>query len=588
VKFKDISGRHQMKRLSLFVFLVFVIALFTTTQAQPPDSDQAAPVGTLVPPTLVPLIDTGEGEGVVAESGIARIMNTGRVRVGILANQPPFGELNVRGDWNGFDADLGRALAEIWGVEVRFKQVTNQTGLDQLDRREVDMLIAGQVHQRNLDDNFEFSQTYYLGSQSVMVKAGETAPKTLAELANRRIGVTMATDAEAALTRWMQQSGVPVTPQQFTTLDQAYNALMNDEVDAIAANRYQLSLIAPQPELIAILEEPLELEPYAIAMPRQDVSLRNLVNKTLQYLRQNGRLAEIRQVHFPESDYEPAVWDALGEEAPKPDQFPVEVSYPTQYVVPRLEAERVLRVAIPRLPEGDDIPQSAQRLDTFYRSLMDEFGRRWQVQIEYVAVDDPTQGLEAVANGQADVAVGVQPSWDWDERVDFTDPYLLHGLRLLVPKNGSFFGFRDLAGGRFVAFSRDDPEIVEIIRQEAEEANARVETLETREQDFALQILEEDNADVAFADSIVLLPHVEQYPDDLEMTTEWYTEEYVVMATPRNDIDFRLLTEYTLQELVRDGTLERLLGPVMLPEDVPNFDIWPGEGNYFGFNITGQ
>ena len=59
------------------------------------------------------------------------------------------------------------------------------------------------------------------------------------------------------------------------------------------------------------------------------------------------------------------------------------------------------------------------------------------------------------------------------------------------------------------------------------------------------------------------------------------------MATPRNDIDFRLLTEYTLQELARDGTLRRLLEPVMLPEDIPRFDIWPGTGNYFGFNLTG-
>jgi ABC-type amino acid transport substrate-binding protein len=578
-----------MKRLSLFVFLVFVIALFTSVQAQPPVAyGQVPPASTLVPPTLVPLVDTGEGEGVVAESGIARIMSTGRVRVGILANQPPFGELNVRGDWNGFDADLGRAIAEVWGVEVRFKQVTNQTGLDQLQRREVDMLIAAQVHERNLDDDFEFSQTYHLGSQSVMVRPGDTSPKTLAELANKRIGVTMATDAERALAQWTQQSGVPVTPQAFTTLDAAYNALMNGEVDAIAASRYQLSLIATQPEQIAILEEPLELEPYAIAMPRQDVSLRNLVNKTLQYLRQNGRLTEIRQVHFPESDYEPAVWDGLGEEAPKPDQFPVDVTYPTQYVVPRLEAERVLRVAIPRVPEGDDILPSVQRLDTFYRSLIDEIGRRWQVQIQYIPVDNSTQGMETVANGQADLAVGVEPNWDWDERVDFTDPYLLHGLRLLVPKNSNFVTFRDLAGGRFIAFSRDNPEIQQIIADEANEANARVSTLATREQDFALQILEEDNADVAFADSIALLPHVEQYPDDLEMTTEWYTEEYAVMATPRNDIDFRLLTEYTLQELVRDGTLQRLLEPVMLPEDVPNFDIWPGEGNYFSFNITGQ
>src|SRR5690606_3829037 len=140
------------------------------------------------------------------------------------------------------------------------------------------------------DDDFEFSQTYHLGSQSVMVRAGDTEPKTLAELADRLIGVMMATDSEDALTRWIQRSGIPVTVERYTTLDQAYNALMNSEIDGMVASHYQLSRLATQPEMIVILEEPLEVEPYAIAMPRQDVSLRNLVNKTLQYLRQQGRL----------------------------------------------------------------------------------------------------------------------------------------------------------------------------------------------------------------------------------------------------------------------------------------------------------
>lgn len=578
--------RLSLKHLSILTFLVLITAL-SAVPATPVAQAQTEPVGTLVPPTLVPQPDTGEGEGVVAESGIARIVNTGRVRVGILANQPPFGELNVRGDWNGFDADLGRAIADTWGVEVRFKQVTRQTALDQLQRREVDLLIAAQVHHRELDDDFEFSQTYHLGSQSVMVRAGDTEPKTLAELSGRRIGVVMTTDSEDALNRWIQRSGVPVTVERYTTLDQVYNALMNSEIDGMVASHYQLSRLATQPELILIIEEPLEVEPYAIAMPRQDVSLRNLINKTLQYLRQQGRLTEIRQVHFPQSNYEVAVWGALGEEAPKPDQFPLEVSYPTQYVVPRLESNRVLRIAMPRLPEGDNIPPSAQRLDTFYRSLLDEFARRWQVQLEYVPVDDPTQGMEAVANGQADIAVGVEPNWDWDERVDFTEPYLLHGLRMLVPKNRNIFGFRELAGGRYIAFPLTNPEIEQFANDEAVRENVRIRTFGAREQDFALQILEDKNADVALADSIALLPFVEQYPDDLQLTTEWYTEQYVVMATPRNDIDFRLLTEYTLQELARDGTLSRLLQPVMLPEDIPSFDIWPGTGNYFGFNITG-
>lgn len=568
-----------MRRRGILLCLFFIALIFAPLSAQP------ATVPTLIPPTPVPMVDAGEGEGLINESGITRILSSGRMRVGILANEPSFGEFNVRGEWNGFDADLARAIAELWGVEVRFKQVTRQTAQEMLQRREVDMLIAAQVHRRDLDTLFEFSQTYYLGSQSVMVKAAEGGPKTLAEMANRRIGVTMATASEKALTNWVQRSGIPITIQAYPTLDRTYGALMGGEVEGMVAGRHQLARLATQPDAILIMDEAVELEPYAIALPRQDVSLRNLVNKTLQFLRQNNKLAEIRNVYFPESNYLPAIWAGLGEEAPKPDQFTTEVSYPAQYVVPKMQSEGVLRVAIQAVPTEGEIPVSLQRIDSFHRALIDEIARRWNIRVEYMPVESPTQAMEFVANGQADIAVGVQPSWDWDERLDFTAPYMLRGLRLMVKQNSNVAGFAELRGGKYVAYPVEHPELENVAVSKAEEANAVIRTFGSREQDFALTILDNKNADVAFADSIALLPIIEAYPNDFQLTDTWYSEEYMVMATPRNDIDFRLLTEYTLQELVRDGTLKRLLVPVMQEKDVPEFDIWPDSGNYFGFNL---
>jgi hypothetical protein len=57
------------------------------------------------------------------------------------------------------------------------------------------------------------------------------------------------------------------------------------------------------------------------------------------------------------------------------------------------------------------------------------------------------------------------------------------------------------------------------------------------------------------------------------------------MAVPRNDIDFRLLVEYTLQEMILDGTLQSTVAPVLRPQDVPRYDVWPGAFEYMGFNL---
>ncbi|MBE0688633.1 MAG: transporter substrate-binding domain-containing protein [Anaerolineae bacterium] len=119
------------------------------------------PAATLVPPTLVPQPPDAMIDALPSESGVARIQADAKVRAGILYNEPPFGVLNERGEVSGFDADLARALAEAWGVDLEFVQVTRQTAIDTLTAGEVDLLLAALPHNRTLDSRVEFSQAYY-------------------------------------------------------------------------------------------------------------------------------------------------------------------------------------------------------------------------------------------------------------------------------------------------------------------------------------------------------------------------------------------------------------------------------------------
>src|SRR5690606_25560956 len=179
--------------------------LLTTVLPLAAQPDQ--PVPTLVPPTLVPAPDAGMTDALVSASAVVRILNEGKVRVGILYNAPPFGLLNIRGAVAGFDADLARSMADAWGVEVEFVQVTRQTALDMLLNDQVDLLAAALVHHRDLDRKVEFSYTYYQGSQSVMLRDDDGAA-VLAHLADRRLGVVIGTASEVAVQAWQARAGV--------------------------------------------------------------------------------------------------------------------------------------------------------------------------------------------------------------------------------------------------------------------------------------------------------------------------------------------------------------------------------------------
>ncbi|MFN8447968.1 MAG: hypothetical protein U0521_05120 [Anaerolineae bacterium] len=57
-------------------------------------------------------MSTTNADALPSESGVARIARDGKVRVGVLYNEPPFGVFGIRVRNLVFDADLACAMAE--------------------------------------------------------------------------------------------------------------------------------------------------------------------------------------------------------------------------------------------------------------------------------------------------------------------------------------------------------------------------------------------------------------------------------------------------------------------------------------------
>src|SRR5690606_22387495 len=282
-----------------------------------------------------------------------------------------------------------------WGVELRLRQVTRQTALELLASNDIDLLVAAQVHRRELDRTIEFSQTYYLGSLSVMLRADDPATD-LAGLNGRKLGVVMGSAAEASARRWVARSGFNGTIETFVTIDRLYGALGSGTVDAVVAQRHQLGLLSQAaPDSVKILDEALELEPYAVSFRRQDLPLRQLINRTLQVLQTSGKLDEIRAAHFTEGAYsEVPVWANVGEDAPQPASYSATIPYPTTYAIPRIQNAGVVRVAGPFLSAESlaSATESEKRLDNFRREFVNRLVRNWNVRVEFVTA----QQAEAV------------------------------------------------------------------------------------------------------------------------------------------------------------------------------------------------
>ncbi|GAB1420026.1 hypothetical protein MASR2M15_01010 [Anaerolineales bacterium] len=563
---------------SLGWIISFVLLLLSPVFAQ-----ETAP--TLIPPTLATTPLPPAEDFLLSESTIARIQRSGILNVGILLNEPRFGELNVRGEIVGFDADLARLLAESWGVEANFIQVTRQNGVEMLKKGKIDILLAAQVHYRELDDDVEFSLSYHLGSQTFLVRTDDTVSDPV-NLSNRKVGYSGGTDGETAIRRYMQETGLSFELIPYLTLFEAYKALVNGDVDAIIGRRERLLTASSNfPDAVKLIGQALEPEPFAIAFARQDVNFRNLINRSLQFYLASGKLEEIYQKYFPGEAFAVdalPVWKNIGEEAPKLDSVSQDVPYPQQYLAPKILSGQTLRVA-----GLNDVPADAYEayrlLDQYYRNIIAEMARRWGVTVEFIP-NSAENAIELVENGQADLAVGIEADWDYANRVDFTQPIFLYGDRIMAPVKEEIQSFRDLRG-QWIGVFTSDVGAQERAQELADSVSARVQFIQTPEINAADAILSTQNADVIFGTSWKLVPHVAANPE-LELTDRWYSRHYTTFAVPRNDLDFRLLVEYTIQEMIKDGSLYAALSPLILSDEVPAFDVWPGSSNYYGLELN--
>ena len=543
-------------------------------------------VPTLAVPTLVPRqsVDSS-ADALSSESALAEISAGGAFRVGILYNEPPYSELTLQGELRGFDVDLLRLIAETWDSEIEFLQVTRLNALDHLNSGRVHAVATALLRYRDLDEEADFTQTYLQGVQSMLVQSSSDFASPL-DLQGRGLGYVIGTRTEKALELFGARLPVEAQMRHFLTLDRAVAALARGEIDGLVAEDQALRrAIAEEPAAYRILEEPVLREARAFAVRRQDAPLRNALNRTIQILTRNRDLAVLHREYFPDEEFPSdliALWDGIGESITLAD-MPSAILYPTQYTVPRILSSGVLRVG-GIIGAEEELPAGQQRLNQLNRALVLELAARWGVGVEWIA-SPADAALELLERGDVDLIAGLKPDWNKAHALDFSMPYLLHGDRLMARVNSGIEGFNNLRG-RILGLLIGDETAQDRAQAWADTINASLRFFRTTEAGAAQTLLEFNNANAIYADSLALIPHLEANPNALRFTERWYSRSYFVFGTAENDPDMRLLVDYTLQEMIADGTLYRLSAPLTASDELPGFDMIPGASAFAGINLS--
>lgn len=222
------------------------------------------------------------------------IRQSGTLRVGIDPTYPPFDMLRA-GQVRGYDAALAEAIARDLGVKVEFKTLALDTLYDALIAGNVDMLISALPPIPERQGDVRYSVPYYQSGQVLVVRAGETAIRSVSDLSGKTVGVELGSNADTEARR-LQRATAPNMQLHsvYRSPDEALDALASGEVEAaITDNASAQAYIAAHPGTVNVISPPLTDEPFVVAVPARADALAPSVNATIERLRNSGELARI-------------------------------------------------------------------------------------------------------------------------------------------------------------------------------------------------------------------------------------------------------------------------------------------------------
>jgi polar amino acid transport system substrate-binding protein len=229
---------------------------------------------------------------------VKAIQTRGRLVVGVDQGTLNWGYRDPRnGSITGLDVDVLRQIAlAIFGSDpdahLQFKTLTTAERVDAVKNGKVDMVASLLTATCDRWNDVDFSTVYYLAHQDVLVPVGSPV-HTVAALAGKTVCATRGSTSITRIHEVVPKAKIyPVD-----TRADCLVALQDGAVDAVTSDDTVLASFQAQEEKddTRVLGQPLEDEPYAIAMPKHHEDLVRFVNDVLDRMRNDGSLELLYQ-----------------------------------------------------------------------------------------------------------------------------------------------------------------------------------------------------------------------------------------------------------------------------------------------------
>ena len=135
-----------------------------------------------------------------AMADLSDILSSGKIKIAVPENFPPFGALGASGEHEGYDVDVAKLIAEDLGVELELVPVTSKQRIPFLETDRVDLVISSMGANPGRAKSIWFSSAYAPFFSGAFADSG-LAISSPADLSGKKIGLTGGSLEDLELTK---------------------------------------------------------------------------------------------------------------------------------------------------------------------------------------------------------------------------------------------------------------------------------------------------------------------------------------------------------------------------------------------------
>jgi len=231
---------------------------------------------------------SAEGETTTAKSTLEIVKERGKLVLGVTTGVPGYSAPDDAGQWQGFDVDLGRAVAAaIFGDPdmVEYRPLSAKERFTALQSGEIDMLsrVTTWTASRDGELSLTFCGVNFYDGQGFMV-AQDSGITSLEDLNGATIAVQAGTTTELNLADYFRKNGWEYELITFEKNEQAAAALEAGRADAVTSDSSQLYALRTKfkdPMAYDLLPTLISKEPLGPVVRQGDDQWADIVRWTL-------------------------------------------------------------------------------------------------------------------------------------------------------------------------------------------------------------------------------------------------------------------------------------------------------------------